>query len=149
MFGNVFDTTSVADFYKQELFKQKAKKFSGGPAKVDAQFMATAMATYFTSSNLAGNVASGYGFNVTDTGIGTKVVNVGARGAAIGVTDGTKLTIMQLLLATNALTDNSDDILGAANTYDTNGDGVIDASEAPLRAMANAIYTAINEAGDI
>ncbi len=74
----------------------------------------------------------------------------GIFGRAIEIpSDGTNLTIMQLLLATNALTDNSDDILGAANTYDTNGDGLIDAAEAALRAMANAIYTAINEGGHI
>jgi len=145
VFGNVFDSTSVADFYKQELFKQKSNK-SAGPAKVDAQFMATAMATYFTSSNLAGTVAVGYGFNVTDTGIGTKVVNVGSGGAAFGVADGSSLTILQLLLATSALTDQPDSLIGAAHAYDTNGDGVIDAAEAALRAKANLIYTIINEA---
>ena len=68
----------VADFYRSELFKQKAQK-SAGPAKVDAQFMAVALATYFTSSNLAGTVAADFGFNVTFTGIGTKIVNVGDR----------------------------------------------------------------------
>ena len=147
VFGNVFDNTSVADFYKQELFKQKAKK-SAGPAKVDAQFMATAMATYFTSSNLAGNVAADYGFNVTNTGIGTKIVNVGTSGSAFSVDDGMNLTTMQLLLATNALTDQPDALTGAARIYDTNGDGVINATEAALRAMANGIYTLINEGGN-
>ena len=63
--------------------------------------------------------------------------------------DGTNLTIMQLLLATNALTDDPDDILGAAKIYDTNGDGTIDAEEAALRTKANALYTSINEGGDI
>ncbi len=106
------------------------------------------MATYFTSSNLAGTVAAGYGFTVSATGIGTKVVNVGTSGAAFSVADGTNLTIMQLLLATNALTDDPDDILGAAKIYDINGDGVIDATEAALRAKANLIYTSINEGGD-
>ena len=148
VFGNVFDGKSVADFYKQELFKQKSAK-SSGPAKVDAQFMATAMATYFTSSHLAGNVAAGYGFNVSHTGIGTRIVNVGSSGAAFGVANGTNLTIMQLLLATNALTDVPDNLMGSANIYDTNGDGVIDATEADLRAKANLIYSAINEGGEI
>ncbi len=55
-FGNIFGDTfsdglggdngaEVATFYKQELFKEKAHR-SAGPAKVDAQFMATALATY-------------------------------------------------------------------------------------------------------
>ena len=148
VFGNVFGTTNVANFYKQELFKQKAQK-SAGPAKVDAQFMATALATYFTSSNLAGSVAAGYGFNVSETGIGTRVVNVGSSGAAFSVANGTNLTIMQLLWATNALTDQPNSLSGAANIYDTNGDGVIDADEANLREQANRIYSSINEGGDI
>ena len=107
------------------------------------------MATYFTSSNLAGAVAAGYGFNVTDTGIGTNVVNVGSNGAAFNVFDDTNLTIMQLLLATSGLTDDPDDILGAAGIYDTNGDGEINAAEAALRVQANNVYTAINEGGGI
>lgn len=148
VFGNVFQQTSVADFYKQELFKQQSSK-SGGPARVGAQFMATAFATYFTSSNLAGTIATDYGFNVTDTGIGTNVVNVGGNGAAFGVADETDLTIMQLLRATNALTDQPDSLLGASRIYDTNGDGVIDSAEASLRAKANSVYTSINEGGDI
>jgi hypothetical protein len=143
IFGNVFDSTSVADFYKRELFKQKSNR-SNGPAKVDAKFMATAMATYFTSSNLAGTVAAGYGFNVSETGIGTKIVNVGNNGAAFGVDDDTDMTILQLLSATNALTDDPDNLDGAANIYDTNGDGIIDATEAALRTMANTVYSWIN-----
>jgi hypothetical protein len=115
---------------------------------VDAQFMATALAAYFTSSNLAGDVAASYGFNVTDTGIGTKVVNVGGAGAAFGVADATDLTIMQLLWATNDLTDLPDGISGFAHIYDQDGNGTIDADEATLRAMANDLYSLINEQGD-
>jgi hypothetical protein len=155
-FGNVFGDEfagaageDVTLFFRDQLFKQKSEK-SAGPAKVDAQFMAVALATYFTSNNLAGsNVASDFGFNVTDTGIGTKVVNVGTNGAAFGVDDGTDLTIMQLLLETNELTDLPDGISGFAHIYDTNGDGEIDSTEAALRAIANEMYTWINEQGDI
>ena len=57
--------------------------------------------------------------------------------------------ILQLLLGTNGLTDQPDDILGAAKIYDTNGDGVIDAYEASLRTMANELYSAINEGGGL
>lgn len=153
-FGNVFgdefdgaDGSDVARFFNDQLFKQKGNK-SNGPAKVDAQFMAVALATYFTSSNLAGNVAADYGFNVTDTGIGPSVVNVGSNGAAFNVADNTDLTIMQLLEATNELTDLPDDISGFAHIYDTNGDGQIDDTEAALRVMANDLYSMINEQGD-
>lgn len=138
----------MADFYRNELFKQKGKK-SAGPAKVDAQFMAVAFATFFTSRNLAGDVAANFGFNVTDTGIGTKIINVNTSGAAFDVEDFTDLTIMQLLLATDSMTDQPDVELGFASIYDKDGNGIIDAQEAALRSMANLIYTGINEQGDI
>ena len=80
---------------QRPLFKQQGKK-SSGPAKVDAQFMAVALATYFTRSDLAGSAAADYGCNVTQTGIGTKVVNVSTNGDAFNITDNTHLTIMQL-----------------------------------------------------
>jgi ELWxxDGT repeat protein len=154
-FGNVFgdefvgaDGADVAAFYKDQLFKQKAKK-SAGPAKVDAQFMAVAFATFFTSRTLAGEVAADYGFHVTDTGIGTKIVNVGNSGAAFGVADNTDRTILQLLLATNALTDVPDGQAGFASIYDQDGDGVIDFWESTLRSQANEIFSLINEEGDI
>jgi hypothetical protein len=154
-FSNVFGNTlagasgsDVASFYRDQLFKQQSKK-SAGPAKVDAQFMAVALATYFTSGILAGQAATAYGFNVTDTGIGTKIVNVGTKGAAFGVANGTDQTILQLLQATDGLTDQPDAQLGFASIYDINGDGVISATEAALRTMANGVFSSINEAGHI
>ena len=154
-FGNIFGDTfvgadgdDVASFYRDELFRQKSSK-SAGPAKVDAQFMALALSTYFTSRYLTGSVAGAYGFHVTDTGIGTKIVNVGDSGAAFAVADGTHLTIMQLLLATNGLTDASNNLTGFASIYDLNGDGVISESEAALRRLANGVYSALNEQGGV
>jgi uncharacterized delta-60 repeat protein len=154
-FSNIFGNSlvgasgaDVATFYREQLFKQQGKK-SAGPAKVDAQFMAVALATYFTSSTLAGQAAAAFGFNVTDTGIGTKIVNVGTKGAAFGVANGTDLTIMQLLLATNSLTDQPDSAAGFAAIYDADGNGVISTAEANLRTLANDVYGGINEAGGI
>ena len=160
-FGNVFgtkfsdgsggdDSSEVASFYRNEFFKKKVT----GTSKVDAQFMATAFATFFTSSNLSGGtVAADYGFNVTETGIGTKVVNVGANGAAFEVASDTDMTIMSLLLATNRLTDNdgllNNDDDGYSRIYDIDGDGILSDNEKSLRAMANDIYSAINVQGDI
>ena len=112
--------------------------------------MSLALATYFTSSNLSGgSVAASYGFNVTETGIGTKVVNVGSSGAAFNVANNTNMTIMSMLLATNSLTGADANGDGYSNAYDTNGDGVLDEDEKALRALANTIYSAINEDGDI
>lgn len=150
VFGNQLDGASgdgVAAFYKDMLFKQKSSNSIA--VKVDAQFMAVALATYFTSSNYAGDVATAYGFNVTDTGIGTKLVNVNGNGSAFNVDDNTNWTIMQLLLATNSLTDLPDGLDGFASIYDQNGDGVIDTPESASRAMANEVYTDINEGGDV
>jgi hypothetical protein len=56
---------------------------------------------------------------------------------------------MQLLQATDSLTDQPDLQLGFAAIYDTNGDGVISAAEASLRTMANDIFSSINEGGGI
>ena len=94
-----------------------------------------------------GNIASGYGFTVTATGIGTRVVNVGASGAAFGVADNSSMTVMALLLATNGLTGANAN--GYSNVYDQNGDGVLDAVELALREQANAIYSAINGGGSM
>lgn len=123
-----------------------AKK--SGPAKVDAQFMAVAMAAYMTSLNLVGSdIAAGYGFNVTDTGIGTKVLNVSSNGEAFGVANDTDRTSMQLLLATDSMTDLPDLITGFAHIYDSNGNGILDEDEIDLRVMANEMFGWINEQG--
>ncbi|MCA9215355.1 MAG: cadherin repeat domain-containing protein [Planctomycetales bacterium] len=154
-FGNIFGDTfsdgsggdnaaEVANFYKYEFFKANLK----GTSKVDAQFMATALATFFTSSNLSGgSVAASYGFNVTETGIGTNVVNVGDNGAAFGVADNANMTIMASLLATNNLTGQADADASEnySHVYDANGDGVLDNNEKLMRAKAHDVYVAINE----
>lgn len=154
-FGNVFGSAfagdnatggAVASFYRDQLFRQKSKK-GAGPAKVDCQFMATALATFFTKRSLAGDIAADYGFNVTDTGVGMKVVDVGEYGDAFGVAHGTQLTVMELLLATNAMTDVPDNLSGAAYIYDLDGDGTIDEYEASLRRLANNVYALINGLG--
>jgi hypothetical protein len=156
IFGSTFsdgsggdDAAEVASFYKNEFFKKKIK----GTSKVDAQFMGLALSTFFTSSNLSGgNVAASYGFNVTDTGIGTNLVNVGDNGAAFSVADYTDMALMALLLETNNLTGADSDMDASedySQIYDANGDGMLDAAELAWREMANEVFSAINEGGDI
>jgi hypothetical protein len=120
----------VAGHY-QELFR--AKKSVAGPAKVDCQVMGTAFAVYVTNSSLAGTAAASYGFLVTDYGVGIATWNVGTSGAAFGVANDSIVTVMDLLLATDSLS----------------SDGKLYNFDALLRTLANAVYSAINEAGDI
>ena len=154
----------VASVY-QTLFKRNAKTSPGGPPKLDAQVMAVALATFLTKVSYAGLVydatspvgfqkvgdtavidqgliglVESYGFTVTAGGVGSTRFNVGKCGAAFGVDDDSEAQIIDLLLATNALS--SDGLL-----YDTDGDGHVDSWESLLRTLANDVYSRINERG--
>ena len=102
-----------------------------GPRKLDAQVMALAFATYVTNESLAGQVGTNYGFTVTEYGVGIATFNVGDAGQAFGVEDDTEMTVMDILQATN----------------DQAVDGELYDGNVVLRSMANAVFTAINEAG--
>jgi len=135
----------VAAFYS-ELFSRQRKEAAalglGGPLKLEAQVMAVAFAVYVTNATLAGTTAAAYGFVVTDTGVGTATFDVASSGAAFGVANGTRMTVLDLLLAVDARSRNG--VL-----YDLDGDGdANDCREARLRTMANVVFTAINEQGD-
>ncbi len=123
----------VASYYLNQVFS--AKKLAGetGAAKVDAQVMAVAFATYVTDSTLAGTVATKYGFRVTTQGVGVATFNVGSSGAAFGVANGTVMTVLNMLLDTNSMS-------SGGQIYNLN---------IALRNLANTVYTAINEASDI
>jgi hypothetical protein len=69
--------------------------------KTDAQILGGALAVYVTNSNLAGNVAASYGFNVSSTGTGAKTYNVGSNGTAIGLQNNTSYTVFALLQQAN------------------------------------------------
>jgi uncharacterized delta-60 repeat protein len=131
----------VAAFFTS-LFKRTAQTSPGGPPKVDAQVLATALAVYVTNQNLAGTTAAAYGFQVTASGVGAATFNVGTNGAAFGVADNTTLTVLDLLLATDARTRNG-------LLYDFDGSGTISAEERALREKANQVYTTINELGGL
>jgi len=136
----------VADFYSS-LFRRKKKDAMqlglGGPTKMDAQVMAAAFAVYVTNSTLAGTTACSFGFIVTANGVGVSTFNVGSNGDAFNVEDDSDVTVLDLLLATNSFS-----ISGIL--YDLNGDGdAEDDIETLLRTMANDVFSAINEQGDI
>jgi uncharacterized delta-60 repeat protein len=135
------DNSQVAAHYKT-LFGRNGQSSPGGPPKVDAQIMATALAVYVTNQTLAGTTAAAYGFQVTQYGVGAASFNVGNNGAAYGVADGTFVSVMDLLLAVNARSSNG-------LLFDQNGDGMISPEEAGMRTMANNVFSLINESGGV
>jgi hypothetical protein len=133
--------TDVAAFYKT-LFARTARTTPGGPPKVDAQVMATALAVYVTNQSLAGTTAARYGFLVTDTGVGTRTFNVGSDGAAFGAANNSTVSVLDLLLAVNARSTNG-------LLYDMDGNGQLDSTELGYRFMANDVFSAINSLGHL
>ena len=84
-------------------------------------------------------------FHVTANGVGAATFDVGcANRAAFGLsaTDCTVRTVLDLLLAADARSRN-----GVLDDLD--GSGTISSSERSLRVMANNVFTAINEHGDL
>ncbi len=130
-FANIFgslrgvDNAGVASYF-QGLFVLK------GP-KLEAQVMATSLSVYVTNPTLAGATSAAYGFLVSGEGLGTSTFGVGSAGAAFGVADGSVLTVLDLLLATDA----------------QSAGGVLYGGNASKRSLANGVYGALNQAGSI
>jgi Transposase DDE domain group 1 len=102
--------------------------------KLDAQVLATALAVYATNATLdSTQAAAAYGFTVSGYGVGTATVNVGSSGDAFGVANNTTMTVMDLLLATD----------------DQAIDGLLYGGNAARRNEANAVYSALNQAGGV
>jgi hypothetical protein len=102
--------------------------------KLDAQVLATALSVYVTNATLdSTGAAEKYGFTVSGDGVGTATWNVGANGDAFGVADNTTMTVMDLLLATDAQSIN----------------GVFYGNDKRKRDLANAVYSDLNQAGSI
>jgi hypothetical protein len=74
-----------------------------------------------------------YGFTVSGDGVGTATCNVGSSGDAFGVANNTTMTVLDLLLATDAQA----------------VDGVLYNGELLKRNEANSVYSTLNEAGGI
>jgi hypothetical protein len=133
----------VAAFYKTLFARNTRSAAGGGPPKMDAQVIATALACYVTNLSLAGSIAEAYGFRVTANGVGENTFNVGASGAAFDVADHANVTVMDLLRAVNRRSHD-----GLLYDLDTDGDAH-SALETSYRTMVNDVFSAINETGDI
>jgi hypothetical protein len=143
MYSNLAGSTNtqVAAFYKQ-LFALNGKTAPGGPPKLDAQVMATALSMYVTKSSLGGTTATAYGFSVTSHGLATRTINVTNRGIAFGVADNTTVSIMDLMLAVNARSHNW-------LLFDENKNGSLSNTEINYRHLANSLFDEINSAGGL
>jgi hypothetical protein len=95
--------------------------------KTDAQILAGALASYVTSSTLAGTTAKSYGFNSSPGGTGAKTYNVGSDGSALGLINNGTYTVLQLLMQAN--------LTEANGTYNANA--------------LNDVFDGINSSGDI
>ncbi len=102
--------------------------------KLDAQVLATALAVYVTDPTLdSTGVGTQYGFTVGGNGLATATYNVGASGAAFGMADNTKMTVMDILLAADSQA----------------VDGVLYNGDSVKSNKANNVFSGINEAGGI
>jgi hypothetical protein len=135
------------------LFRRRKKEAEqlglGGPVKVDAQVMAVAFATYVTNQALAGLTTESFGFLVTEHGVGTATFNVGDSGEAFDVADNSLLGVLDLLLTTNNNPGTACCMISTTRDADDDPDDIDDDWESILRTLANDVYSAINEAGDI
>jgi hypothetical protein len=133
MFQNVDGMTDaqIAALYQQA--------FANKGEKTEAQFFATALSMYVTSSVLSGGAyAASYGFTVTADGARVATFNVGSNGAVVGVANNTTLSIMDIMLALDAQA--TDSIIGTGTLFKTNQS---------LRSMATSLLSSINDAGGI
>jgi len=137
----------VAKFYKI-VFKMKRKRRMPGPAKLDPQALAVALAMYVTNEGLAGTAAQSYGFVTSSNGLGGSMFDIdlelrtGSSERLFGAGTSSIQTVFSIF-------DQVDEKSHAGVLFDSDGDGKIDRSERFLRRLANRLFAAINEAGDI
>jgi Tol biopolymer transport system component len=124
--------SQVAALYTSNFFTK------GSGPKTNAQILAAALAVYSANPSLAGGAyAAKYGFNLPTGGTGNGYVNIGSNGAAFGVPNNTKLTVLQMLRAVNAQAVNGVIYAGSAQ-------------QTSLANMANNVFdTQVNSIGNI
>jgi probable HAF family extracellular repeat protein len=136
-FVNLYGTNSGNDLAGKNnayVAAQFQQDFARQGPKLDAQVLATALSVYATNATLDNTgVAARYGFTVSGYGVGAATVNVGSDGDAFGVANDMTLTVMDLLLATDAQSVN----------------GVLYGGNATRRSHANDVYSFVNQAGGL
>jgi hypothetical protein len=133
IFGANAGANNLAGKTNAEVATLFQQKFVLKGPKLDAQVMATALSVYVTNQTLAGTAGAAYGFLVTADGAGTAEFKVGPDGTAVARANDTTMTVMEILVATDAMA-------SAGNLY---------GGDALLRKVAADLYGAINAAGGI
>jgi hypothetical protein len=77
-------------------------------ARLEAQVLATALSIYATTTSLGGSIGESYGFDVSGGGLNSMLYNIGKNGAAFGAANYSKLSVFQIMSATNAAAVNGD-----------------------------------------
>jgi hypothetical protein len=135
MFGNMAGkrNAQVAAIY-QQVFAYKGDK-------TEAQFFATALSIYASSSLLAGgNYAASYGFTVTQGGAEVATTSVGSNGAVVGVANNTVMTVMDIMRALDAQ---------ATAPITATEVGRLFLNNPAMRTKATSLLGAINDTGGI
>jgi hypothetical protein len=134
MFGILSASNNLVSENNTYIVSFLQSRFVQQDQKLDAQVLATVFAVYVTDGTLDNTgVGTQYGFTVGGNGVATATYNVGTNGAAFGAADNTVMTVMDLLLATDAQAVN----------------GVLYGGGTTKRNKANTVFSAINTAGGI
>src|SRR5205823_11883960 len=134
MFGQYSGSNNLAGQNNASVASFFQGRFVVHGQKLDAQVLATALAVYVTDGTLdSTGVGTQYGFVGGGNGVATSTFNVGANGVAFGVADNTVMTVMDMLLATDAQAVN----------------GVLYGGNATRHNQANNVFSAINQVGGI
>lgn len=136
IYGSTAGTANMTGKTNAQIATYFQTLFSTSSKKIDAQVLALSLAVYVTNSGLAGNAAAQYGFGVSTDGLGIATVSVGSAGAAFGVDNNAIVTVMDLLIRTNARTKNG-------MLWDLNADGSLNTAETVLRNQASTLFDSI------
>lgn len=86
----------IAALYKDTIFRL-------GAPKAEAQVWATVFNVFASTRSLGGPEGTNFGFSSTVGGLGSATINVGSRGAALGLPNHTNQTILTLIQRANAV----------------------------------------------
>lgn len=111
--------------------------YSSSSLIAETETLVLALNVYVTNSNLAGNVATAYGFAVSSMGLGAATVNVGAGGAAFGVDNDATITTFELLLRVNLRS-------RKGRVWGVDGNSTLSGAETILRNKVASLFGSIN-----